>query len=143
MGLIVVCGSGAVFFYLSPSYAAPSGVILAVYAGIVAVYTSLTRGKAAPLRVSPTTIHLREGLTFGLTRWRVIPWDRVRYIDPRDGTEPGYVSFNAPKGRKMSKYLPLHAITPPDRKAALDAIRVYWPDLDRPWQEQLAARGNG
>ena len=76
-----------------------------------------------------------------------IPWENVRYIEADDDKAYSrrktiYIHY-AEKGRRKVEALDLLPASPEEAAAFLVVLRQNWPDMDKPWQEQLQNRKAG
>lgn len=88
-----------------------------------------------------------DGLTIRAESGKLdrIPWEHVNCIDtryPEDGELKTRFTFGVERqdGTKESIILPLHLMPETISDDFKDALRVYWPDLDLSWEEQIARR---
>ena len=80
-------------------------------------------------------------------RREIIPWSNVRYVEAYDENtklqrKTIYIHY-AEKGRRKVQALDLLPASPEEAAAFLAVLRQNWPDMDKPWQEQLQNRKAG
>ncbi len=74
----------------------------------------------------------------------VVPWDQLRSIELRRAKRRligSYVNYAAQGFGRTSVILPFDALTSEQAERCLSAIKHYAPDVEAPWQDQLARRG--
>ena len=119
-----------------------------VYAGLILIGVLVFAQSVLAARMTTELYRVdADGLTIRAESGKVdrILWDHVNCIDtrhPEDGELKTRFTFGVerPGGAKESIILPLHLMPETISEQFKHALRVYWPDLDLPWQEQIARR---
>ncbi len=109
----------------------------------IPVYLELRRLRR-PARLLATVGDEGLGLRLPDESLQVFSWDQVRSFELpwHSGNRPdgAFVNVDHPRRGRMSYGLPLNSFDPDVGQALIDALRRHWPDLDEPWQVQLARR---
>ena len=77
-------------------------------------------------------------------RREIIPWSNVRYVEAYDENTKSrrktiYI-HHEDKGRRKVEALDLLPANSEEIAGFLAMLRQNWPDMDKPWQEQLQNR---
>ncbi|MFC3615516.1 hypothetical protein ACFORG_17305 [Lutimaribacter marinistellae] len=107
------------------------------------VYLELRRLRH-PGRLLVTVGDAGLGLRLPDESLQVFSWDRVRSFElpwhPGHPPDGAFVNVDHPRRGRISYGLPLNSFDPGVGQALIEALRRHWPDLDEPWQVQLARR---